>query len=35
MDGALLGATTPGQSGPGSNGNEVKLHDYFLPTLVR
>ena len=25
MDRALLGATTPGQSGPGSNGNEGVL----------
>ena len=24
--GSLLGATTPGQSGPGSNGNEGVLH---------
>ena len=26
IDKTLLGATTPGQSGPGSNGNEEVLH---------
>ena len=26
IDGTLTGATTPGQSGPGSNGNEGVLH---------
>ena len=26
IDRTLLGATTPGQSGPGSNGNERQLH---------
>ena len=26
MDETLTGTTTPGQSGPGSNGHELELH---------
>ena len=34
MDRALSGATTPGPSGPGSNGNEGVLHIPQGPSIT-
>ena len=35
IDRALSGATIPGQSGPGSNGNEGVLHISQTPCITR
>ena len=35
IDRTLLGATTPGQSGPGNDGNEEVLHISKAPALLK